>query len=109
MPEFSESNQPPNGTKSKGVAKGNKRRRLVSDAIMVALKREATCIVDGKPTKQLNNLATKLVEKAVEGDIQAIREVLDRTEGKAMQAIELSGEQGGALIVQFNSEDAGLL
>lgn len=42
-----------------------------------------------------------LVDKALEGDIQAIRELLDRGFGKPAQAI--TGEGGGALVIQFDN------
>jgi hypothetical protein len=38
--------------------------------------------------RRLRIIADKLVEKAEEGDLQAIREVIDRLDGKATQAIE---------------------
>ncbi len=37
---------------------------------------------DRGPTDKLRLVACKLVDKAVEGDIQAIKEVLDRIDGK---------------------------
>jgi hypothetical protein len=38
--------------------------------------------------RRLRIIADKLVEKAEQGDIQAIREIGDRLDGKAVQAIE---------------------
>lgn len=63
---------------------------------MIALEREVDK-GDGEPTKRITMIADKLVEKAAEGDIQAIKEVFDRTEGKAMQALELSGADGAPI------------
>ena len=46
-----------------------------------------------KVTKTLNQIiAEKLVEKARQGDIQAIKEYGDRTDGKAHQSINLEGD-----------------
>jgi hypothetical protein len=45
--------------------------KLVRDAIIVALKREAVD-ADGAPTRRLILIAEKLVEKAMAGDIHAI-------------------------------------
>lgn len=46
-----------------------------------------------KITKTLNQIiAEKLVEKARMGDIQAIKEYGDRTDGKAHQSINLEGD-----------------
>ncbi len=38
-------------------------------------------------TTKLRKIAEKLVENAMDGDIQAIKEVADRLDGKASQAI----------------------
>ena len=69
------------------------------NALLLALNREAADIVDadGKPTRKLNQIATKLVELAVSGEGWAIKEVFDRTEGKAAQAMTLSGPDGGPI------------
>ena len=40
--------------------------------------------------RRLRVIADKLVEKAEQGDLQAIREVMDRLDGKAVQSIERS-------------------
>jgi N-acetylglucosamine kinase-like BadF-type ATPase len=88
--KFSKDNQPSDGARIEGRVK----RKVMTEALMVALNREADDIVDddGKPTKQLALIAKKLVEKAVEGDTVAIKEVFDRTEGKAAQAMTLLGD-----------------
>ncbi len=38
--------------------------------------------------KKLRHLADKLVSKALEGDVQALREIGDRIEGKPTQSID---------------------
>lgn len=45
---------------------------------------------DGQPVTKLRKIAEILVSKAMEGDMVAIKEVADRTDGKPMQAIEAS-------------------
>jgi hypothetical protein len=40
--------------------------------------------------RRLRVIADKLVEKAEQGDLQAIREVIDRLDGKAVQSVERS-------------------
>lgn len=87
-------------------SRGGKPDKLMRDALMLALKREATN-AQGQKTKYLNIVATKLVELAAEGDIQAIKEINDRVDGKATQAVELGGRGGGPmkLVVEYVSAD----
>lgn len=47
--------------------------------------------------KKLRALADVLVDKALEGDVQAIREIGDRLEGKPSQAID-ANVSGGLLV-----------
>lgn len=42
----------------------------------------------GENSKALRNIARKLIAKAEEGDMQAIKEFIDRTDGKAVQQID---------------------
>lgn len=48
--------------------------------------------------RKLRLLADKLIERALEGDIPALKEVGDRMEGKAAQA--LCGPDGGAIQIE---------
>lgn len=63
---------------------------------------------DGQTTK-LRRIAETLVEKAIEGEGWAIKEVADRTDGKPFQQLAISSdeENGGIQIVlkQFNMGD----
>ncbi len=78
---------PPKGTTNN--PRGSKPDKLITDAIRVALNREAKDAA-GKPTKKLALIADQLVNKAVEGDMSAIKEVIDRMEGKAPQHLNVS-------------------
>lgn len=73
---------------------------------MVAVKQQAT---DGKKTKKLAMLARKLVEKALGGDIAALKEIGDRLDGKPAQAVELGGKDGKDLsfTITFVKPDDG--
>jgi hypothetical protein len=42
----------------------------------------------------LEKVAAKLVDMAIEGDLGAIRELGDRIDGKAVQALEVAGANG---------------
>ena len=54
------------------------------DALIVELRREAED-ADGNMTQKLRLIARKLVDKAIEGDVGAIKEIADRTDGKPAQ------------------------
>lgn len=61
--------------------RGNKPDKLMRDALILALMREGG---DGA-AKKLNLIAGKLVEKALGGDISAIKEICDRVDGRPTQ------------------------
>jgi hypothetical protein len=58
------------------------REKPFTDMLRVALQ--------GGGRRRLRIIADKLAEKAEQGDIQAIREIADRLDGKPAQAIERS-------------------
>lgn len=60
---------------------GRKQEKPFRDALRMQLA-EA-----GEDHKALRIVASKLIEKAQDGDMQAIKELVDRTDGKAVQAI----------------------
>jgi hypothetical protein len=60
---------------------GRKAEKPFRDALRMALK-EA-----GEDHRALRIIAAKLIEKAQEGDMQAIKELADRTDGKVAQSI----------------------
>jgi len=62
--------------------RGPKPDKIMRDAIILALKR-VSADADGVLTKKLHLIAGRLVEKAMGGDIQAIKEINDRVDGKA--------------------------
>jgi len=76
--------------------KGGKPDKLMRDALHIALKREADA-ADGTRTKRLQMVAEKLVDKAINGDVAAIKEIFDRMDGKAVQPI--AGDEDNPLQV----------
>jgi hypothetical protein len=76
---------------------GYKSDKLWRDAIMRAVHRQ---IAKGGG-KYLDTLANKLVKCALEGDIQAMKEIGDRLDGRAAQSLSVSGADGGALTVRI--------
>ena len=69
--------------------KGSKSDKLITDALRVAMQREAK--LDGKPSKRLYVMADKVAIAAMNCEQWAVKEVWDRLEGKPHQAIEHSG------------------
>lgn len=81
----------------KGAQPGNNnatKGKVWSDAVRKAL-------LSGK---KLDILAKKLVDMACEGDIQAIKEVGDRLEGKPMQSTQLSTDPDQPVITKVIQE-----
>jgi len=97
--EFSSDYQPP----TESLQKGSRKRNIMTEALMKALHEEALD-ADGKKTKKLALIATKLADKATEGDTQAIKEIFDRTEGKAAQAITLMGDEDNPVQTKWTVE-----
>jgi Recombination endonuclease VII len=60
---------------------GGKAGRLIRHALIVALYRHRDS-EDGRKSQKLRLIADTLVDKAVDGDMQAIKEILDRVDGR---------------------------
>ena len=69
-----------------GNNNSNKSNRLWGDTIRRAIAQSDADV--------LRKIAEALLTKASEGDMAAIKELGDRIDGKAMQAVELSGRDG---------------
>lgn len=63
-------------------AVGPKSDKIWRDAIMLAIKRDAE-----EGGRHLDRLARKLIEKAAEGDVSALKEIGDRLDGKPSQSV----------------------
>lgn len=80
--------QPGKSGNPSGPGKGFKH---LSTVLRDMLSEDLPVIEDGKKVKKKLSdiIIRKLIIKAMAGDIKAIREILDRTEGKAGQMIEI--------------------
>ncbi len=76
--------------------KGAKSDKEWRDAIRKAVYelREAEGKGKVKKIKALTLLARRLVTKAMEGDVAALKEIGDRLDGKPAQSVELGGKDG---------------
>ena len=74
---------------NKGNTYSSKSNRLLTETLNRVLIQQ-----DGHRARMI---AEALVTKAEEGDISAIKEVFDRTEGKAVARTEISGPDGSQL------------
>jgi hypothetical protein len=78
-----------------GAPLGNK--NATKNRLWDATLRRALLASDGE---KLRELAEKLIEKALEGDVSALREIGDRIDGKAHQQLTLSGDEDNPLRVE---------
>jgi hypothetical protein len=60
--------------------------RMMREAILRELHRQPK-EAEGHASEYLDLIARRLVEKAADGDIQAIKEVLDRIDGKSLPGV----------------------
>jgi len=70
-----------------GKSKGSKPDKIIKAALLLELNRMSKD-EDGKKIKKVNRIVHKLVELGMDGKIDAIREIFDRTEGKATQMVD---------------------
>jgi len=76
----------------KTPSKGAKPDKSFVDALRIAVN-EPIDPKDKKGRRKLRALADKLVEKALDGDTQAINHIADRLDGKPSQAINVGGQE----------------
>lgn len=74
---------------------GNPKGRQSSKPFADALRMEIAQLEGDR--RGLRKVARKLITKAEEGDMQAIKELADRLDGKAVQQTELTGKDGGPI------------
>lgn len=84
-----------NNNPGKGKAFAGALRRVLAEA--------------GTNREKLLEIADALVAKAMSGDVQAIKEIADRIDGKVPQALEHTGDGGGPMQVILSAADVGAL
>lgn len=86
-------------------SKGSRPDKLMRDALILELSEKINEGRD-KGSKKLRLVARALIDKGLTGDVQAIKEINDRVDGKAPQA--LTDPDGGPLsvkIISFSAHD----
>lgn len=73
--------------------------KIWRNALRQALERRSKSRADGKA--ELDALADRLIEAALEGQIPALREFGDRIDGKAAQQVEVTGAGGTPLEIKL--------
>lgn len=76
------------------------KEKSFANMLSIALKEADGQTIDGQPYTKLRRVAETLVQKAIEGEGWAIKEIADRTDGKAFQQIAITDEEGGPLKVE---------
>jgi len=82
-----------------GNPAGRPKHRVISEDIAEVLDEE----VSSGLTKG-HKIAQKLVAMAMAGNMAAIKEILDRTEGRPKQAIEHNGIDGSAILLSLQAQ-----
>ena len=82
--------------KAAEVNKGNQHSSKINRLLGETLKRKL--IQD--EAKRANKVVDALITKAEDGDVHAIKEVLDRTDGKVVQESKISGDGDEPLMIK---------
>jgi hypothetical protein len=94
--ERSNANLKPFQPGQSGNPKGRPKSKTISEALRELLEKEGN---EGKLL--VDQIAEILLEKAKFGDLSAIKEVADRTEGKPRQQHQHSGPDGAAIPISI--------
>ena len=82
-----------------------KRSRVITEIRLVKNKPKKFYRFDEKTMNNIHHITERLIENAVEGDMQAIKEIFDRCEGKVVQAVEGTGENDNAITIRLIKGD----
>jgi hypothetical protein len=92
MAEITDTN-PKGAGAPNGHTNASKNNRIWSDLIRKLAVQE--------DYKRLNTIAIALYEKAADGDMNAIKEIGDRLDGKSIAKTELSGDEDAPIVMQI--------
>jgi hypothetical protein len=76
---------------------GRPRKRLID--------RELEELLSDSDSSLANAIARALLVRARKGDLKAIQLVVERTEGRPRQAVEVSGPDGNRIALEFMSDE----
>lgn len=79
--------------------------RTLSPQEITDIEAEAVEIIKAQSSRQRKELYQSLFEEGKAGNITAIKEFLDRTEGKVKEVKEHTGKDGGPIKVEHTSID----
>ncbi len=82
--------------RSSEVNKGNKNSSKINRLLGDTLKRK---LIQAE-AKRANKVVDALLTKAEDGDVHAIKEVLDRSDGKVQQDTKISGDSDEPLMIK---------
>lgn len=77
---------------NKGNKNSSKKNRLLTDTLKRRLIQDEA--------KRANNVINALLNKAEDGDVHAIKEVLDRSDGKVQTDTKISGDSEQPLMIK---------
>jgi hypothetical protein len=80
-----------------GNLRGRPKKRLLDDALEDLLA--------SNDAEVARDVAAALVKRARKGDVRAIQLIAERTQGKPMRAVEISGPDGGALEIDHMTDE----
>ena len=78
--------------------------RLIRNALLAELRREAED-ADGQKTQRLHLVARTLVEKALAGEVTAIKEINERVDGKSVLGTRGADEGHRVVTLEWKSGD----
>lgn len=81
--------------------------RTLSPEDISQIESEAVEIIKAQASRQRKELYQALHKEGKAGNVTAIKEFLDRTEGKVKEKVELTGKDGADLIWHVNIIDPG--